>query len=81
MDIKRQEAMVKSVAKNMKAKQRQQVKEDKEYNKMYAIMRKSGKSLDEVTKEDLAEREYKFIVEFITTVMKRPIVLYPNLQE
>lgn len=81
MDIKRQAAMVKYVAKNMRAKERQQAKDLKKKDLLYNILRRVGKALDEVTKDDLTKKEFDFIVEYITTVMKCPIVLYPNLQE
>ncbi|WP_064199006.1 hypothetical protein [Brevibacillus brevis] len=79
MNLKRQAAMVKSVAKNMRAKENQQVGVEKMKDRLYATLRKVNKSLDEVTKDDLTDKEYKFIVEYVETVMKCPIHLYPNL--
>jgi ribosomal protein S20 len=80
MNAQRQIAMVKSVAKNMRTKERQQSKDEKKKDQMYSIMKKVGKALDEVTKDDLTEKEYKLIADYITTVMKCPLVLYPNLK-
>lgn len=79
MKIERQIAMVKSVAKNMRQKERQQADKEKKTDKMYAIMRKTGKALDEVTKSELTKSEYTFIVEYIEKIMKCSIELYPNL--
>lgn len=78
MKIERQMAMVKSVAKSMKQKERQQSDKEKKTTKMYAIMRKTGKALDEVTKSDLTKSEYKFIVEYIENYMNG-LSSYPNL--
>jgi ABC-type uncharacterized transport system fused permease/ATPase subunit len=80
MDIRRQSTMVKSVAKNMRAKERQQAEKEKMTDKFYTIMRKVNKALDEVTKNDLTKKEYDFIIEYIKTVMKCPIELYDNLK-
>jgi uncharacterized protein YaaR (DUF327 family) len=79
MKIERQAAMVKSVAKNMRQKERQQAEKEKKIDKMYSIMRKTGKALDEVTKTELTKSEYKFIVEYVENIMNCPIELYPNL--
>lgn len=79
MKIERQAAMVKGVAKSIKQKERQQADKEKKTDKMYSIMNKTGKSLDEVTKDDLTKKEYAFIVEYIEKIMNCPIQLYPNL--
>ena len=79
MKIERQIAMVKSIAKSMKQKERQQAEREKKTDKMYAIMKKTGKALDEITKSELSKSEYKFIVEYIEKVMNCPIRFYPNL--
>jgi len=46
---------------------------------MYSIMNKVQKALDEVTKGELSSKDYSFVIEYITTVMQCPIILYPNL--
>jgi hypothetical protein len=79
MKIERQVAMVKSVAKNMKQKERQQAERDKKTDKMYAIMRKTGKAIDEVQKSELTKSEYNFIIDYIKNIMNCPMSLYPNL--
>lgn len=81
MKMERQIAMVKSVAKNRKQKERQQSEKEKKTDKMYKIMHKTGKALDEVTKDDLSKSEFTFIVEYIKTVMNCPITFYPNLTQ
>lgn len=80
MKIERQAAMIKSVAKNMREKDRKQAKEERMKDKMYEIMRKTGKALDEVEKLELTKKEFDFIVLYIQEVMKCPISLYPNLK-
>lgn len=80
MNAKRQCAMVKSVAKSIKQKERMESNREKMTDKMYSIMKKVGKSLDDVMKSDLTKKEYDFIVEYITTVMNCPISLYDNLK-
>ena len=52
---------------------------NKQTDKFYKIMNKTGKTLDEITKKDLTKTEYKFIVEYIIKIMNCPISLYPNL--
>lgn len=79
MKIERQAAMVKSVAKNMKTKERKEAKKEKMYSEFYTIARKIGKSLDEMKKEDLTNKEYKFIIEFIETILDCSTTFYPNL--
>ena len=79
MKTERQLAMVKSVAKNIRQKERQQAEKEKKTSKMYAIMRKTGKALDEVEKNDLTKKEYEFIISYIQDVMQTPISFYPNL--
>lgn len=81
MKVERQLAMVKSVAKNMRQKERQQAEKEKKTSEMYEIMRKVNKALDEVEKADLTKKEYEFIIEYIETVMNTPIRYYPNLAE
>jgi len=79
MNIKRQIAMVKQVSKNIRKKERQEMNTEKKKDKMYSIMNKVQKALDEVTKGELSPKDYSFIIEYITTVMQCPITLYPNL--
>lgn len=80
MDILRQKAMVKSVAKGMRAKERTQAKDEKIISAMYQALKHCGKALDEVTKNDLTEKEYKDVTAFIVDVRKWPLTWYPNLQ-
>jgi hypothetical protein len=80
MNAKRQIAMVKSVAKNMRAKERKQKPEEERYSTLYAILRKVGKPLDEVKKADLNKKDYEFVLKFVTEYQGFHISLCPNLQ-
>ncbi|MGE6227608.1 hypothetical protein [Paenibacillus chitinolyticus] len=64
MHALRQAAMVKSVAKNMRAKQRKESSVEKIKDNLYAVLRKVGKPLDEVTKSELTEKDYKVVLEY-----------------
>lgn len=84
MNICRQAEMVKSVAKNMRAKECKESRVEKVKGKLYAVLRKVGKSLDEVIKNDLTENEYKVVIEYFEVVRGCSdyvaLQLYPNLK-
>lgn len=81
MNIKRQEAMVKSVAKNMRQKEREQAQKDKLRSKLVAILNPTGKAIDEVTREDLSAKDFKFVQDYVVNVMNTRLMFYPNLQD
>lgn len=83
MKMERQAAMAKSVAKNMKAKERSNRTKEQAYSDLYKVLHKAGKSLDEVNAADLSKKEYQVIVTYFEVVrgmsefqMAR---FYPNL--
>lgn len=55
------------------------VKEEKQRDKLYAILNRTGKTLDEVTRQDITENDYIFILEWIKS-MGRHLSSFPNLQ-
>jgi hypothetical protein len=79
MNAKRQAAMVKSVAKSMRAKERQQASREKMLDQVYAALRKAGKPIDEVTKAELSKAEYAIIVDYVTENGRYPLSLFPKL--
>lgn len=85
MNIERQKAMAKYVAKNMKAKERQEAKKEKIYSNLYKILRKYGKAIDEITRNDVTEKEYKTIIEYFEVIQgfsseTMIVQIYPNLK-
>ena len=79
MEAKRQMVMVKSVAKNIRAKEREQAKIDKIRNKACEALGRAGKAIDEVTKSELSKKDYEAIIKYLQEVRKCPISLFPNL--
>ena len=83
MNIQRQCAMIKSVDKSIKDKERKLSKQNKIIDDMYRILRKVNKCLDEVSKSDLDQKEYKAMLEFfkIRGLNEYEIVkYYPNFK-
>ena len=83
MKAARQAAMVKSVAKSMRYQERKSLKEDKARTRLSQILRRVGKSLDEVVPEDLTAKEYREILEIIPVIWGYDVspTYYENLHK
>lgn len=81
MKIERQAAMVKSVAKNMKTKEKKEAKSDKIRDNLYKVMSKLGKSLDEIKKADLTEKDYKIVLDYYEVVRGYSPFMMMNLEQ
>lgn len=84
MNAKRQISMVKSVAKNMRAKERQVSKVDRARDNLYKVLRKVDKTLDDISRNDLTEKEFVTVLQYFEIVRgcSAPVTLqlYPNLK-
>lgn len=85
MKLERQSAMVKSVAKNMRIKERNENKKEKARDELCKVLRKAGKPLDEITRNDITKKEYDIIVRYFKVVRGYAseytmVQVYPNLK-
>ena len=68
-------AMDKAIEKRRKQEEKRKVKSEKMYN----ILDKYNTCLPDLKKEQLTKTEYKFVIEFVTTILNCPLELYKNL--
>ncbi|QJI52304.1 hypothetical protein [Psychrobacillus phage Perkons] len=85
MKIERQISMVKSAAKNMRQKDRQEKPKEKIIDKMYKILNGLGTTLDEVNGSKLSERDYNSLIEYFKVIRgmntyEKITLFYPNMK-
>lgn len=61
------------------SRKRAEDKKEKIISRMYAVLRKYGKALDEITKGEVTKAEYKQLLEFLELRGYTVSIMYPNL--
>jgi hypothetical protein len=79
MKIKRDIALIKSVCKIIDYKNKENKKRDKLYDALCNVLKPMNRTIDEVKKSELTDKQYKIVVDYIVFTGTQ-LYLYDNLR-